>query len=107
MPKGEESSLYIRPFMFGTEEFLGVKPSGKYRFMVILSPSGAYYSKPLRVKVETHYARAMEGGVGSAKTSGNYAAFIITSARKVLKQVTINYCGLMQKRMLELKSREQ
>jgi len=77
MPKGEESSLYIRPFMFGTEEFLGVKPSGKYRFMVILSPSGAYYSKPLRVKVETHYARAMEGGVGSAKTSGNYAASLL------------------------------
>ncbi len=74
MPEGEESSLYIRPFMFGTEEFLGVKPSGRYRFMVILSPSGAYYSKPVRVKIETQFARAMEGGVGSAKTSGNYAA---------------------------------
>lgn len=77
MPKGEDSSLYIRPFMFGTEEFLGVKPSGKYRFMVILSPSGAYYSKPVRVKVETNYARAMKGGVGSAKTSGNYAASLL------------------------------
>ncbi len=77
MPKGEESSLYIRPFMFGTEEFLGVKPSANYRFMVILSPSGAYYSKPVKVKVETNYARAMEGGVGSAKTSGNYAASLL------------------------------
>ena len=77
MPKGEESSLYIRPFMFGTEEFLGVKPSGKYRFMVILSPSGAYYSKPVRVKIETKYSRAMEGGVGAAKTSGNYAASLL------------------------------
>jgi len=77
MPKGESSSLYIRPFMFGTEEFLGVKPSGRYRFMVILSPSGAYYSKPVRVKIETKYSRAMEGGVGSAKTSGNYAASLL------------------------------
>lgn len=77
MPKGEESSMYIRPFMFGTEEFLGVKPSGKYRFMVILSPSGAYYSKPVKVKIETNYSRAMEGGVGSAKTSGNYAASLL------------------------------
>lgn len=80
MPKGEESSLYIRPFMFGTEAFLGVKPSSKYKFMVIVSPSGAYYSKPVKVKIETHYARAMEGGVGSAKVSGNYAASLLPAS---------------------------
>ncbi|UTW62125.1 branched-chain amino acid aminotransferase [bacterium SCSIO 12741] len=74
MPSAKGTSMYIRPFMFATEPFLGVKPSPSYRFMVILSPSGSYYSEPVRVKIEKHYARAMEGGVGSAKTSGNYAA---------------------------------
>ncbi len=76
IPTGEESALYIRPFMFGTEAFLGVKASTSYRFMIILSPVGAYYSKPVKVKIEKHFSRAMSGGVGSAKTSGNYAASI-------------------------------
>lgn len=76
IPDGDESALYVRPFMFGTESFLGVKASASYRFMVILSPVGAYYSKPVRVKIETKFARAMLGGVGAAKTSGNYAASI-------------------------------
>jgi branched-chain amino acid aminotransferase len=76
IPSGEDSALYIRPFMFGTEAFLGVKASSSYRYMVILSPVGAYYSKPVKVKIETQFARAMAGGVGSAKTSGNYAASI-------------------------------
>lgn len=76
IPTGEESALYIRPFMFGTEAFLGVKASTSYRFMIILSPVGAYYSKPVKVKIEKHFSRAMPGGVGSAKTSGNYAASI-------------------------------
>ncbi|MGB0404089.1 MAG: branched-chain amino acid aminotransferase [Salibacteraceae bacterium] len=76
IPSGDESALYIRPFMFGTESFLGVKASASYRFMVILSPVGAYYNKPVKVKIETNFARAMAGGVGAAKTSGNYAASI-------------------------------
>ena len=76
IPTGEESALYIRPFMFGTEAFLGVKASASYRFMIILSPVGAYYSKPVKVKIEKHFSRAMAGGVGAAKTSGNYAASI-------------------------------
>lgn len=74
MPEGDSSSMYIRPFMFGTEKFLGVRPSTEYSFMIILSPSGSYYSKSVKVKIETEFSRAMEGGVGSAKTSGNYAA---------------------------------
>lgn len=81
IPGGPDSSIYIRPFMFGTEQFLGVRPSLSYRFMVILSPAGPYYSKPVKVKIETDYARAMEGGVGSAKTSGNYGASLF-AARK-------------------------
>lgn len=85
IPTGEESALYIRPFMFGTEAFLGVKASTSYRFMIILSPVGAYYSKPVKVKIEKHFSRAMSGGVGSAKTSGNYAASIYP-AKKGLEE---------------------
>lgn len=66
-------SLYIRPFMFATEAALGVHPSDSYRFAIITGPVGVYYSKPLRLKVETHYSRAAEGGVGFAKSAGNYA----------------------------------
>lgn len=85
IPSGEESALYIRPFLFGTEAFLGVKASSSYRFMIILSPVGAYYSKPVKVKIEKQYSRAMAGGVGSAKTSGNYAASIYP-AKKGLEE---------------------
>lgn len=67
------SSLYIRPYMFATEAALGVHPSDSYRFAIITGPVGVYYSKPLRLKVETHYSRAAEGGVGFAKSAGNYA----------------------------------
>ncbi|MCB0480360.1 MAG: branched-chain amino acid aminotransferase [Flavobacteriales bacterium] len=80
IPSGDSSSIYVRPFMFGTEAFLGVRPSSSYRFMVILSPSGSYYAKPVKVKIETEYARAMTGGVGSAKTSGNYAASLFPAS---------------------------
>ena len=74
VPSGPTSSLYIRPFMFATDEFLGVKPSETYQFMIITSPSGSYYNEPVKVKIETTYSRAAAGGVGSAKTAGNYAA---------------------------------
>ena len=76
IPQDESSALYVRPFMFGTEPFLGVKSSSQYRFMVILSPVGTYYNKPVKVKIETYFSRAIRGGVGAAKTSGNYAASI-------------------------------
>jgi len=67
-------SLYIRPFMFSTEAFLGVKPSDNYRFMIITSPVGNYYDGAIKVKVEMHYTRAARGGTGQAKAAGNYAA---------------------------------
>jgi branched-chain amino acid aminotransferase len=74
VPKGEDNSLYLRPFMFASDTYLGVRPSQSYRFMVITSPAGKYYAKPPRVKVETDYIRAAPGGVGYAKCAGNYAA---------------------------------
>lgn len=73
VPSKEGYSLYIRPFMFATEAALGVHPSNSYRFAIITGPVGVYYSKPLRLKVENHYSRAAEGGVGFAKSAGNYA----------------------------------
>ncbi|HWK99240.1 MAG TPA: branched-chain amino acid aminotransferase [Parapedobacter sp.] len=73
VPQHEGSSLYIRPFMFATEAALGVHPSDSYKFIVITGPVGAYYSKPLRLKIETHFTRAASGGVGFSKNAGNYA----------------------------------
>ena len=67
VPDRTGTSLYIRPFMFATESALGVHPSKSYKFIIITSPVGAYYSKPLKLKVETHYTRAAEGGVGFSK----------------------------------------
>jgi branched-chain amino acid aminotransferase len=73
VPSKPGCSLYIRPFIFATDEFLGIRPSLKYKFMILTSPVGNYYSKPVAVKVETHYSRAIEGGTGFAKAAGNYA----------------------------------
>ena len=67
-------SLYIRPYMFATDELVGIRPSETYKFMIITSPVGQYYADPLNVKIETHYTRAAYGGVGRAKAAGNYAA---------------------------------
>lgn len=74
VPKNEGSALYIRPFIFGTDEAIGIKPSDTYKFMIFLCPVGAYYSQPVNVKIEEYYTRAAAGGVGRAKTAGNYAA---------------------------------
>lgn len=77
-PSAPESSLYIRPFMFATQDSLGVKPSDEYIFCIMLSPSGAYYkdgfSHALRLLVSSKYHRAVSGGTGTAKAGGNYAA---------------------------------
>jgi branched-chain amino acid aminotransferase len=72
-------SLYIRPVMFATDDYIGVKPSDSYSFIIFCSPVGAYYNKPVRVKVETHYTRAAPGGMGFAKAAGNYAAAMYPS----------------------------
>jgi len=74
IPVKDGSSLYIRPFMFATDDYLGVKPSEHYSFMIYACPVSAYYSHPLKVKIESHYTRASKGGVGNAKCAGNYAA---------------------------------
>jgi len=76
IPKEEGSSLYIRPFMFSADEFIGIRPSQDFTFMIILSPVGPYYSTPVKVKIETHYTRAVEGGTGYAKAGGNYGGAI-------------------------------
>jgi branched-chain amino acid aminotransferase len=74
VPNNEGSALYIRPFIFGTDEAIGIKPSDTYKFVIFLCPVGAYYSQPVNVQIEEHYTRAAAGGVGRAKTAGNYAA---------------------------------
>ncbi|MBI3135463.1 MAG: branched-chain amino acid aminotransferase [Bacteroidetes bacterium] len=74
VPTKPGTSLYIRPFLFATDDYVGIRPSEKYKFMIINSPVGSYYSEPVKVKIETHYTRAAEGGVGRAKNAGNYGA---------------------------------
>jgi len=84
IPAQENHSLYIRPFMISTDEAIGVKPSGKYKFLVILSPTGPYYAAPMRIYAEEKYVRAVPGGVGFAKAAGNYGAALYptTQAQK-------------------------
>src|SRR3546814_11379556 len=72
IPSLDNYSLYIRPFMYATDQFLGVRPSDTYRFSIICSPAGAYYSKTLRVKHEQHYTRSAKGGIGYTKAAANY-----------------------------------
>jgi len=74
IPNKEGYSLYIRPFMFATDDFIGIKPSDTYKFIIFTCPVGVYYSNPVNVKIEEFYTRAAYGGVGRAKTAGNYAA---------------------------------
>ncbi|MGC4250688.1 MAG: branched-chain amino acid aminotransferase [Sphingobium sp.] len=80
---GGEGSLYIRPFMFASETFLGVRPANEYIFSVIASPAGAYFKggkKAVSLWVSEHYTRAAPGGTGAAKCGGNYAASLIAQA---------------------------
>ena len=72
IPANEGCSMYIRPFMFSTDGYVGVSPSKGYKFMIFTCPVGAYYTKPIRVRVETKYIRAAHGGVGFSKNAGNY-----------------------------------
>ena len=84
VPTEPGTSLYIRPFIIATDEFLGVAPSKTYLFMVILSPSGAYYESglaPVGIWIEDEYVRAVRGGMGFAKTGGNYAASLIAQQK--------------------------
>jgi len=77
IPEAEGTSLYIRPFIISTDPYLGVRASLTYKFIIILSPVGAYYPEginPVKIYVESNYVRAVKGGIGFAKTPGNYAA---------------------------------
>lgn len=80
VPHSDGASLYIRPFIIACDPFLGVRPADSYMFIIILSPSGAYYStglNPVSIYVEQNYVRAVRGGMGFTKTGGNYAASLI------------------------------
>ncbi|MEO6456195.1 MAG: branched-chain amino acid aminotransferase [Ginsengibacter sp.] len=74
IPQKQDHSLYIRPLMFSSDEMIGVRPSDKYKFVIILCPTGPYYSTPMKICVEEKYVRASPGGVGFAKNAGNYGA---------------------------------
>jgi branched-chain amino acid aminotransferase len=77
IPNKEGSALYIRPVMFATDHFIGVKPSQTYRFFIITCPVGPYYPKPVRLLAETKYVRAVRGGTGEAKAAGNYGGAML------------------------------
>jgi branched-chain amino acid aminotransferase len=83
-PGGGEESLYLRPFIIATEAGLGVRPAAEYRYLLIASPAGAYFSqgiKPVSVWLSHEYVRAAPGGIGAAKTGGNYAASLVAQAQ--------------------------
>ena len=81
IPQKEDHSLYIRPFMFSSDELIGVRPSENYKFLTILSPTGPYYNAPMRIYVEEQFVRAVPGGVGYAKAAGNYGAAMYATAQ--------------------------
>ncbi len=77
IPTRPGTSLYIRPFIIATDAFLGVRPSNTYKFIIILSPVGAYYPEglnPVKIWIEEEYVRAVKGGLGEAKAGANYVA---------------------------------
>ena len=93
IPRSAGTSLYIRPFIFATDPYVGVKVSSTYLFLIILSPVASYYAaglQPVRIYVEDEYVRAVKGGMGFAKTAGNYAASLLSgdiAAKKGFSQV--------------------
>ncbi|OAZ39772.1 branched-chain amino acid aminotransferase [Microbacterium arborescens] len=83
VPSGADQSLYLRPFMFAKEAFLGVRPANKVAYYLIASPAGAYFTggvKPVSIWLSEDYARAGKGGTGAAKTGGNYASSLLPQA---------------------------
>ncbi len=81
IPTSKDSSLYIRPFMFASDEVIGVSPSKTYKFIIFTCPSGPYFSQPIKVKIETDYARSCPGGVGFAKVAGNYGSAMLPTQK--------------------------
>ena len=87
-PAVEGGSLYIRPFMFASEAFLGVRPAKEYKFLVIASPAGNYFKSgvpAVSIWVSEDYTRAAPGGTGAAKCGGNYAASLVPQAEAIAK----------------------
>lgn len=80
IPPTSGSALYIRPFMYATDETIGVKASDTYRFIIFVMPVGPYYSQPVKLLAQDTYVRAVVGGVGEAKAAGNYAASLLPAA---------------------------
>lgn len=80
IPNQPDHSLYIRPFMFSSDEMIGVRPSDNYKFMILLCPTGPYYAAPMRIYVEEKYVRAVAGGIGYAKAAGNYGGAMYATA---------------------------
>jgi len=77
IPQEKGCSLYIRPFMFAMDRFIGVRPTEMFKFIIITSPAGLYYPKPVKVMTTEKYVRAFPGGVGFAKAAGNYGATML------------------------------
>jgi len=107
IPGGNDTALYVRPFMIANDPFIGVRPSETYKFMIFTAPVGAYYSKPLNLLVSEKYTRAAAGGTGYAKTGGNYAKTlqpVVEAQKQGFDQImwldpsdfkTIQECGTM------------
>lgn len=86
IPSIDGGSLYLRPFMFASEVFLGVRPAKEYLYLVIASPAGAYFKKgvsAVSIWVSEDYSRAAPGGTGAAKCGGNYAASLVAQAEAI------------------------
>ena len=84
IPTRAQEALYIRPFIFGSDLFLGVRPSSKYKLIILLSPVGAYYPegfKPVKILAQDDFVRAVRKGMGECKTPGNYAASILAGQK--------------------------
>ncbi len=85
IPSNNGCSLYVRPLLFAWDEYIGIRPSDTYKFLIMSLPVGAYYNSPVKVKVETNYARAFKGGTGFAKAAGNYSGSLFP-AKKAQEQ---------------------
>jgi branched-chain amino acid aminotransferase len=105
MPDVDGGSLYIRPFMFASEAFLGVRPAKQYKFVVILVSSGNYFKggvNPVKIWVSQDYVRAAPGGTGAAKTGGNYAASLVPQAEAIANECDqVVFLDAVEKKWIE------
>ncbi len=85
IPPQDGSALYLRPFMYADEPFIGMRAATSYKFIVICSPAGPFFTKKIRLYAETEYIRAADGGTGEAKAAGNYAAAILPTEKAKAK----------------------